>query len=226
MPRKPNKTGDHYNDIFPTKLRLLMDEHNVRQEDLTTVLNVKNRQSVTGYVDGSTIPTIDKVIALSNYFGVTTDYLLTETDIKSYNSDLRAISDTTGLNESSIKEIQHVMRLSSIKKSKYSYGSSYRKILNDFLTNSLFRFTNALKLALTSQATLRNMIEKSNTLDGDARLEYLKDNFDRITDAHKNVKMARLDLIEITQKLTEPEYTNLIADYDRIIDELADYDGM
>ena len=106
MPRKPNKTGDRYNDIFPTKLRLLMETNGTKQEDLVSVLGVKARQSVTGYIDGSTVPSIDKVVSLANYFDVTTDYLLTDTTVKNYDTELRAVCDYTGLSESSIEQIK------------------------------------------------------------------------------------------------------------------------
>lgn len=76
MPRKPNTTGDRYNDTFPSRLRKLIEERGTRQEELKIVLGVKNRQSVTGYIDGSTIPTIDKVVELANFYGVSSDYLL------------------------------------------------------------------------------------------------------------------------------------------------------
>ena len=54
MPRKPNTTKDHYYDPFPKKLRKLVEAGNLIQDDLTEVLGVKSRQSVTGYLDGST----------------------------------------------------------------------------------------------------------------------------------------------------------------------------
>lgn len=76
MPRKPNTNNEHYYDPFPTMLRALIKENGTKQEELKDVLGVKNRQSVTGYIDGSTVPTIDKVIAIAKYYGVNADDLL------------------------------------------------------------------------------------------------------------------------------------------------------
>ena len=76
MPRKPNESGDHYNDPFPMRLRELIKEKGIKQDDLTEVLKVKNRQSITGYIDGSTMPTIEKVVALATFFNVSADFLL------------------------------------------------------------------------------------------------------------------------------------------------------
>ncbi len=106
MPRKPNATGEHYNDSFPTRLRELIKDNNTTQEELTAVLNVKTRQSVTGYIDGSTLPTIDKVVALADYFNVSADYLLGLTDTQTTNKDLKFVCEYTGLSEQSVRNIR------------------------------------------------------------------------------------------------------------------------
>ena len=103
MPRKPNISGDHYNDPFPTRLRELMESRGTRQEDLTDVLGVKSRQSVTGYTDGGTVPTSDKLIALAKYFNVSVDYLIGLTDVAKPDTDLQAVCDYTGLSEEAVE---------------------------------------------------------------------------------------------------------------------------
>ena len=103
MPRKPNTTGEHYNDPFPTNLRELIKNNKTTQEELTAVLNVKTRQSVTGYIDGSTLPTIDKVVALADFFNVSVDYLLGRTAPKTADHDLRFVCEYTGLSEQAIE---------------------------------------------------------------------------------------------------------------------------
>ena len=80
MPRKPNTAKDHYHDPFPCALRELVKARNLTQEQLTAVLGVKSRQSITGYLDGSTAPTAEKIVAVSKFFGVSADYLLGLTD--------------------------------------------------------------------------------------------------------------------------------------------------
>lgn len=97
MPRKPNTSGDRYNDPFPTNLRHLMKEKKITQDVLAQKLGVKNRQSVTGYIDGSTVPTIDKVVSLADFFGVSSDYLLGLSDIRTNDKDLTGVCEYTGL---------------------------------------------------------------------------------------------------------------------------------
>lgn len=105
MPRKPNIGGDHYNDPFPTRLRELMESQGIRQEGLTEVLGVKSRQSVTGYTDGSTVPTSDKIIALAKYFHVSADYLLGLENAPTTDIDEKAVLRYTGLSQKALHSI-------------------------------------------------------------------------------------------------------------------------
>lgn len=102
MPRKPNTTIETYNDPFPTALRELIKENGTKQEELARVLGVKHRQSVTGYIDGSTLPTPDKIVAVAKHFHVTTDYLLGESIVQTIDVDLDAVCRYTGLSPKAV----------------------------------------------------------------------------------------------------------------------------
>ena len=106
MPRKPQQKGDHYYDPFPKRLRKLIEERNWKQEDLIETLGVKTRQSVTGYIDGSTVPTAEKIAAISREFHVSADWLLGLTEVRSPEMDLRAVCSFTGLSEDAINVLK------------------------------------------------------------------------------------------------------------------------
>lgn len=106
MSRKPQQKGDHYYDPFPKRLRELIEERNWKQEDLIKTLGVKTRQSVTGYIDGSTVPTAEKISALSKEFNVSADWLLGLTEVRSPEMDLRAACHFTGLSEDAISVLK------------------------------------------------------------------------------------------------------------------------
>lgn len=102
MPRKPNTTIETYRDPFPTALRELIKENGTKQEELAGVLGVKHRQSVTGYIDGSTLPTPDKIVAVAKHFHVTTDFLLGESKVQAIDADLDAVCRYTGLSPKAV----------------------------------------------------------------------------------------------------------------------------
>ena len=57
------------------KILLQRKKKGISQETLANALNV-SRQSVSKWESSQSVPDMDKIIALSNYFNVTTDYLL------------------------------------------------------------------------------------------------------------------------------------------------------
>ncbi len=105
MPRKANTNSDHYYDPFPTQLRKLMRERKMNQTELSKVLGFDSRQAVAKYTDGTVSPTADKICKLADYFGVSTDYLLGRTEIKTPNVELQAICNCTGLDEEAAERL-------------------------------------------------------------------------------------------------------------------------
>lgn len=93
-----------YNSPFAQRLRQLIEENGIKHSKLAdeNVLNV-SRQSISQYCDGTSLPPIDKIVILAKYFNVSTDYLLGLTNIKTTNTDLKAMCEYTGLCEKSIK---------------------------------------------------------------------------------------------------------------------------
>ena len=62
------------------KVLQLRKANNLTQEELAEKLNV-SRQSVSKWESGQTIPELEKLIALSEVFQVTTDYLLKPSEL-------------------------------------------------------------------------------------------------------------------------------------------------
>lgn len=98
--------------IVGSRIKDLRLEKNLSQQNLADELGV-TKVSICGYENGKRIPSLDTFISLSNYFKVSTDYLLGRIDDRKINND--NISST--INDLSIiKEIQ-------------KYPNLYRKIL-------------------------------------------------------------------------------------------------
>jgi len=68
-------TNDMENMKFAEKIQNLRKSKNLSQEELAERLDI-SRQSVSKWESGLAMPEIDKLIMLSEIFGVTTDYLL------------------------------------------------------------------------------------------------------------------------------------------------------
>ena len=61
--------------IFADKLIRLRKQSGLSQEELASELNI-SRQSVSKWEQAQSIPDLDKIIQLSTFFNVSTDYLI------------------------------------------------------------------------------------------------------------------------------------------------------
>ena len=65
---------------FSEKILTLRKSNNLTQEELAEKLNV-SRQSISKWESGQAMPEMEKIVALSSVFNVTTDYLLKPSEI-------------------------------------------------------------------------------------------------------------------------------------------------
>ena len=67
---------------FSERLRELRKEKQVTQSNMASFLGIKMR-SYQNYEGGTRRPDYEGLVALADYFGVTTDYLLGRSDLRS-----------------------------------------------------------------------------------------------------------------------------------------------
>lgn len=93
--------------MFGERLYQLRTQRGLSQAELASHLN-KSKQSISNWENDNILPSIDMLIALSKFFGVSYDYLL-ELDDRHY-------LEVTGLTE---KELTHVqLIIDDIRKNK------------------------------------------------------------------------------------------------------------
>lgn len=98
-----------YSGIFAEKLRTLFDESKKTQKELISYIEERTgkaptRQAVSMWLRGNS-PDIKTIPIIANFFGVTVDYLITDTDIKTTDTNIKAVCEYTGLSEKSIEKI-------------------------------------------------------------------------------------------------------------------------
>jgi transcriptional regulator with XRE-family HTH domain len=107
--------------LFGDRLRKLREDKEITQKDLGKIINTSNR--VIGYYESNDrFPRDEKtLITLADYFGVSVDYLIGHTNIKSPISDYIAESkiaynlDIDGLPEEAVNMIQEYIELVRLK---------------------------------------------------------------------------------------------------------------
>ncbi len=71
---------------FAERLQELRKENHVTQKGMAEFLKIQVR-SYQSYEGGDRRPDYEKLVALADYFGVSTDYLLGRTDVREMPSD-------------------------------------------------------------------------------------------------------------------------------------------
>lgn len=108
MARKNYDPKEDYGKPFPTRLRKLMEEKGVTQEEVGAAIG-KLRQTVSCYINGSSLPDSDTIIELAKYFSVPTDYLLgLPYSVASLDIDVQKICNRLGISEEAADSIMYI----------------------------------------------------------------------------------------------------------------------
>jgi transcriptional regulator with XRE-family HTH domain len=75
------------------------------ERELQLILDVTNN-TFRQWIAGKSTPTTEKLVKLSEYFGVSTDYLLGISDVKTVSANVQSAIKTTGLSQRAIEALQ------------------------------------------------------------------------------------------------------------------------
>lgn len=107
--------------MLGNRIKALREELGLKQEELASKMSV-SPSTIGMYETNKREPNNELIIKLSNFFGVTTDYLLGKSDIRNP-EEIKNVKfantgglDTKGLDEEDIKELQR--QIDYIKKMK------------------------------------------------------------------------------------------------------------
>lgn len=90
--------------IFSERLTKLRQKKELTQQQLGEVLQIP-RVSITRYETAERTPTVDHLVQFAQFFNVPSDYLLGLSSVESYDTDLQAVCQYTGLSEKAIKNL-------------------------------------------------------------------------------------------------------------------------
>lgn len=186
MPKSNNTIGE--NGIFATRLRGLMDMHNISHQELADELGV-SRQAVSWYYFGKRQPNFEKLIDISEFFGVSTDYLLGVSEFKNY-EEIQEIGESA----KSFKQIDNPYILEDIKESFKHLGEMSKKIESSDISNYLKVMTNSLNKILLSYQESLEEISADDSLSKIKFLEFKAFSTDKIDAVHESVKAMTNEL--------------------------------
>ena len=109
------------------KIIKLRKSHALSQEELAERLGV-SRQAVSKWESGQSLPDIDKIILISDFFGVTTDYLLKNGENEFIESQAEVVNNVfEDLEEPSVsaEEIKKAIKENTAKQSLSQWLCSF-----------------------------------------------------------------------------------------------------
>lgn len=106
-------------NIFSQKLKKLLEQHKETQKSLADYIaevtgESITRQSVGQWCLGNTYPSLKIVPIIAEFFDVSTDYLLTNTDIETNETTTVAVCQYTGLSQTSVNVLSEFRAASII----------------------------------------------------------------------------------------------------------------
>ena len=101
---------DKANSVFAVKIRKLFEESGNTHGKLAEYIEKETGESVTRqavgqWCNGNSCPNLKTVPIIAKFFGVSTDYLLTNTEIRSSDIKIKQVCEFTGLSERAIETI-------------------------------------------------------------------------------------------------------------------------
>ena len=118
--------------VFSERLSALMKDRGATQQDLADALGVK-RQTISLYKSGQSMPDAKMLRDISLYFGVSSDFLIGLSDIKSFGLHQRMACELTGLSD---EAVTRVIALGA--PGKKAADTKYREAMNLFVSNEKF----------------------------------------------------------------------------------------
>ena len=101
MARSKKNIDEKFFAPFPSRLRKLMEESGDKQEDIAAIVN-KSRQTVSQYCNGLSEPGYSTLAQIAKHYGVSTDFLLGISDVRSQDTTVHGIVEYTGLSEEAV----------------------------------------------------------------------------------------------------------------------------
>ena len=206
--KKVNKYNLGENLITAQRIRDLIGDTPIGKvaDDLSL-----SRQTISNIINGRYKPDIDNLGKFADYFGVSTDYILGRTDVKSSDTTIQDICAITNLDEDAVKVIAHIGSMCSTTFAEFVKEGHLLSILMVILS-----------LESAGEDFLRCGEEASTILDANQFEEYRSKDlnairyrafstFERIMDKY-DVRITKEDEINKTKQAIADIYKEQVKD--------------
>ena len=161
------KNNNYKNNPFSVRLTELIKEKGVKHREVAENIGV-TRQTVGQYADGTTLPTLDKLLKMAEYFDVPLDYIAGTGLSKSKNNDVTAACNYLGVSEKTI------LGLKANFEDMEQYTDSGKKLLIDIFEKFISENDNALFEISLNILKFRELLDEETFYNSSAFNQALK----------------------------------------------------
>ena len=229
------------NSVFSTKLRNLFAESGKTHGNLADYIKQHTgegvtRQAIGQWCNGNTSPNLKTVPLIASFFGVSVDYLLTETEVKSADLDLKAVCNFTGLTEKAAQTLhdltyidddirltviylleQYADKLVDIIEATHEYGTFFFYNIDSILS-SLSKYLRITpnegidRYYISESGRLINLMS-TNLQEVNSKTDYRDIITSQDVDTKEIINRILLDSLEQSLKFSKKGYIDTVKKY-------------
>lgn len=185
------------------------------QEEIAGKVNT-SRQNVGNWLNGKSKPDIYALAEISKGYGVSADWLLGLTDVKTNDTTLSGVCEYTGLNEKSLQYIENIKTLDNIRaqqnvNKKYSYMDTLNILIE------AFNFNGDILLTINSMVN-SDMLNDMETEDEvfEKLVQYEDEGCEQVSDFYQwlNTKYTLVDeyqRVQLSKDALRERFSSLIT---------------
>jgi len=182
---RKNANGNEDIVLFVKRLCMCLDEKGKNASDLVRGTKI-SKSSISGYIIGKQKPSIFQIKKIANFFGVSSDYLLGLSNVKSTNEDVKTVHKLTGLSDEAIIELKKQYKMAIETDYEHIYPMFKRGIsaINYLIANEeKYNLFKSLANFIWFDTNNKELLEEQRkVVDDNTSLEY---SFDMMIDIAK-----------------------------------------
>ena len=125
------------NKSIGLKIEELLNNNEKKQKDLAKHLSISSN-IVSYWCNGTRKPNINQIVQISEYFNVSTDYLIGLSNTPTTDKDIQFICDYTGLTKESVEKLHHEKTLTPTENDEFTKEEQTQIIDSEFLILNKF----------------------------------------------------------------------------------------
>ena len=168
------------NKSIGLKIEELLKNNEKKQKDLAKHLSISSN-IVSYWCNGTRKPNINQIVQISEYFNVSTDYLIGLSNTPTTDKDIQFICDYTGLTKESVEKLHHEKTLTPTENDEFTKEEQTQIIDSEFLILNKFISEGYLKKTSYYYNKYINAVNLKSRNQSRNQKKYIRQRLEKVT---------------------------------------------